>query len=185
MSSSLHSEVIRRVEEIERSNRKLLEKSKTDSMTGLLVKSAVIEKLNNFIERSPKSTISVLMFDIDLFKQINDTMGHQTGDVSIRNLTNLIKTSFRQDDIPGRYGGDEFIVLLPDTPPIKAFIIADRFRELIQNKTNPPITISMGISSYPADGKTPAALIDAADKALYISKQKGRNCVTLYSSQFE
>ena len=182
MNTSIQTEVIKRVEAIERSNRKLLEKSKTDSMTGLLVKSAVIEKLDNFIERAPKSTLSLLMFDIDKFKRINDTLGHQIGDQCIRNLTNYIQTSFRQDDILGRYGGDEFIVLLPDTTSVKAFLIADRFRELIQNKSNPEITISIGISNYPTDGKTAQSLIEAADKALYSSKEKGRNTVTLFSN---
>ncbi len=182
MNSSIQTEVIKRVEAIERSNRKLLEKSKTDSMTGLLIKSAIVEKLNNFIERAPNSTISVLMFDIDRFKHINDTLGHQIGDQCIQNVTSFIQTSFRRDDIPGRYGGDEFIILLPDTTAVKAFLIADRFRELIQNKSNPEITISVGISNYPADGNTAPALIEAADKALYSSKQKGRNAVTLFST---
>jgi diguanylate cyclase (GGDEF)-like protein len=182
MNSSIHAEVIRRVEAIEKSNRKLLEKSKTDSMTGLFIKSAIIEKLANILERSPRMNLSILMLDIDNFKHINDSLGHQHGDLCIKSLTNFAKTSFRQDDIIGRYGGDEFIVILPDTPSVKAFIIADRFRELIQSKSNPEITISVGISSYPEDGKSPAALIEAADKALYTSKQKGRNTVTLYSS---
>lgn len=182
MNSSIQTEVIKRVEAIERSNRKLLEKSKTDSMTGLLVKSAVLEKLNIFIERAPRSTISIMMFDIDKFKRINDTLGHQVGDQCILNITNFINTSFRRDDIFGRYGGDEFIILLPDTTPVKAFLIADRFRELIQNKSNPEITISVGISSYPTDAQAVPALLEAADKALYSSKEKGRNSVTLFST---
>lgn len=182
MNSSIQTEVIKRVEAIERSNRKLLEKSKTDSMTGLLVKPAVIEKLNNFIDRSPRSTLSLLMFDIDRFKQINDSLGHQVGDQCIRNITNFIQTSFRKEDILGRYGGDEFIVLLPDTTAVKSFIIADRFRELIQTKSNPKVTISAGIANFPTDGKSASALIEAADKALYVSKEKGRNTVTLFSN---
>ena len=182
MNASIHAEVIRRVEAIEKSNRKLLEKSKTDSMTGLLIKSAIMEKLENLLERSPRSNLSILMFDIDMFKHINDTMGHQHGDLCIKALASLAKTSFRQDDIVGRYGGDEFIVILPDTPSVKAFVIADRFRELIQSKSNPNITVSVGVATYPVDGRSPIALIEAADKALYASKQKGRNTVTLYSA---
>jgi len=181
MNSSIQSEVIKRVEAIERSNRKLLEKSKTDNFTGLLIKTVILEELENFIQRAPKSTLSVLMIDIDNFKQINDTLGHQTGDRCIRTVTNLIKTSFRQDDILGRYGGDEFMILLPDTTGVKAYLIADRFRELVQNKSNPKVTVSIGIANYPSDGKDAQSLIEAADKALYATKQKGRNAVTLYS----
>ncbi|MCX7773841.1 MAG: GGDEF domain-containing protein, partial [Clostridia bacterium] len=181
-NNSLQLEVIRRVEEIERSNRRLLEISKTDSMTGLYIKSALLANLENTIERAPQAVFSLLMFDIDKFKTINDTMGHQVGDRCIKNIAALAQGSFRNEDILARYGGDEFIILLPSTPPVKAFIIADRFRQTIEKQANPKITISVGVSSYPADGQTPAALIEAADKALYASKQKGRNQVTLYSS---
>ncbi len=183
MNASIHAEVIRRVEEIERSNRKLLEISKTDSMTGLYVKSAVLKTLDSMLERTPHGNLSILMFDIDKFKQINDSLGHQIGDRCIKTIASLAKTSFRNDDILGRYGGDEFIVLLPGTAPVKAYIIADRFRQLIQSKTSPQITISVGIASFPEDANSSELLIEAADKALYISKQKGRNQVTLYSSQ--
>lgn len=181
MNLSIQAEVIRRVEEIERSNRKLLEKSKTDSMTGLMTKSAIIDNLNHLIERSPKETLSVIMFDIDYFKQVNDKHGHQTGDLSIRNIASFMRTSFRQDDLSGRYGGDEFIVLLPNTPSVRTFTIAERFRETILEKSKPSVTISIGISTYPQDAKTPDQVIEAADKALYASKEKGRNCSTLYS----
>lgn len=183
MNTSIHTEVIRRVEEIERSNRKLLEISKTDSMTGLYVKSAVIKNLTSLIERNPPGGISLLMFDIDHFKQINDNLGHQIGDKCIKSIASLAKTSFRSDDILGRYGGDEFIVILPGTAAIKAYIIADRFRQSIQSKTSPQITISVGISSFPADGNSSESIIEAADKALYISKQKGRNQVTIFPTQ--
>lgn len=182
MNASLQTEVIRRVEQIEKSNRKLLEISKTDSMTGLYIKSAVIKKLETSLERSPRTTMSLLMFDIDNFKHINDSFGHQVGDRCIKTLASLSMTSFRKDDILGRFGGDEFIALLPDTSPTKAYGIADRFRLLVQSKSSPQLTISIGIANYPEDAKTPELLIDAADKALYISKQKGRNLVTLYAS---
>ncbi len=181
MNISIQSEVIRRVEEIERSNRRLLEKSKTDSMTGLMTKAAILDRLYNMIERSPRESLSVLMFDIDCFKKINDNHGHQTGDLCIKSVANFIRTSFRQGDLSGRFGGDEFIILLPSTPSVKAYTIAERLRETVQRKSNPPITISIGIATYPHDASTADQIIEASDKALYASKEKGRNCATLYS----
>jgi len=134
------------------------------------------------IERSPNTVVSLMLFDIDRFKSINDTMGHQIGDKCIKAVASLAQGAFRKEDLLGRYGGDEFIVVLPGAVPVKAFLIADRFRQLVQNKTNPAFTISVGVATYPQDAKSIAALIEAADKALYESKQKGRNRVTNYSS---
>lgn len=182
INASIHTEVIRRVEEIERANRKLLELSKTDGLTGLYTKNAILKSLETHLERSPQTALSILMIDIDKFKQINDTMGHQIGDRCIKSLSSLIQGAFRKDDVMGRYGGDEFMILLPGITPVKAYLIADRFRQLVQSKSVPQFSVSVGISSYPEDGKTTTALIEAADKALYASKQKGRNTVTLYSS---
>lgn len=182
MNQNLHLEVVRRVEEIERTNRKLVEISKTDSMTGLYVKSAIMKNLESMIERSPNAQFSLLMLDIDRFKEVNDTQGHQIGDKCIKALAGLAQTSFRQDDVLGRYGGDEFIVILPGATPVRAYLIADRFRQTIQNKTNPNFTISAGIATFPQDAKNATSLIAAADKAMYVSKQNGRNRVTNYSA---
>ena len=182
MNNSVHLEVIRRVEEIERSNRKLVEISKTDSMTGLYVKSAVLIKLDSLLERSPTAQVSLLIFDIDNFKGINDSLGHQVGDKCIKALSTLAQSSFRQDDVLGRYGGDEFLVLLPGAPPVKAYLIADRFRNMIQTKTNPTFTISIGVATFPQDAKTSTTLVAAADKALYHSKKNGRNRVTNFGT---
>lgn len=182
INQNVHLEVVRRVEEIEKTNRKLVEISKTDSMTGLYVKSAILKNLETRIERAPNVQFSLLMIDIDRFKVINDTQGHQIGDKCIKTLATLAETSFRKDDILGRYGGDEFIVILPNALPVRAYLVADRFRQMIQNKTNPNITVSVGIATFPQDEKTAASLIAAADKALYSSKQSGRNRVTNFSS---
>lgn len=182
ISNSVQMEVIRRVEEIERSNRKLLEISKTDSMTGFYVKSALLKSLESLIERSPNGVVSLMLFDIDKFKGINDTMGHQIGDKCIKAVATLAQGAFRKEDLLGRYGGDEFIVVLPGAVSVKAYVIADRFRQLVQSKSNPTFTISVGVATYPQDGKSIPALIEAADKALYESKQKGRNRVTCYAT---
>lgn len=177
----LQLEVIQKVQEIEKSNRNLAVISKIDSMTGLYLKSAIEKNIESRIENASSDQFSLLMFDIDKFKGINDTLGHQVGDKCIKALASFAQASFRQGDILGRYGGDEFIIILPGTNPSQAFMIADRFRQTIQNKTNPKFTISMGIATYPDNADSLASLIEAADKALYISKQNGRNQVTNYS----
>ncbi|NLW03229.1 MAG: diguanylate cyclase [Clostridiaceae bacterium] len=181
INRSIHVEVIRRVKEIERTNRQLVEKSKMDSMTGLYLKTTILTLLENMIERAPTSRFSLLILDIDHFKDINDSLGHQTGDRCIKALSKLIQTSFRKDDIAGRFGGDEFVVILPGASSVRAYVTADRFRQTVQEKSNPNITISVGIATYPEDGKNVTGLLDAADKALYTSKQNGRNRVTCYN----
>jgi diguanylate cyclase (GGDEF)-like protein len=181
-NSSIQMEVSRRVQQIEKSNKKLLEKSKVDSMTGFYIKTAFMQSLETELERLPQTVLSIIMFDIDNFKYINDSEGHQVGDRCIKNLSGLAKTSFRKDDVIGRYGGDEFLVLLPETAPVKAYLIAERFRQYVQTKSSPQITISIGISNYPFNGNSADELIEAADKALYASKHNGRNKVTSYSS---
>lgn len=181
MNFSIQSEVIKRVNEIERSNRRLLEKSKKDSLTDLYSNSAITGSLEAILKRTPHYMLSVIMMDIDDFKNINDTMGHRAGDRCIKMVANLAKSSFRQDDVIGRYGGDEFLVILPSTPSARAFTIAEQFRRLVQTNTSPKLTVSVGISSYPDDGKTASELIEAADRALYKSKEKGKNSITLYS----
>jgi diguanylate cyclase (GGDEF)-like protein len=124
------------------------------------------------------------MFDIDNFKKINDTHGHITGDKCIKNLMNICRNSFRGDDVIGRFGGDEFVILLPGTSPVKAYLVAERFRKNVEQTKDPHYTVSIGVASYPLDGKNSKGLISSADKALYISKEKGRNMVS-HTGQIE
>lgn len=181
LRNSIHAEVIRRVREIEQANKKLADKSNIDNMTGLYLKSAILDIMESMIQRSPRSQFSLLMVDIDQFKAINDNQGHQIGDQCIKSLAKLIQASFRKGDIPGRYGGDEFTIILPDTSATRAYLIAERFRKTVQGKTNPGITVSMGIAAYPEDGNSAASLIAAANQALSVSKKNGRNRVTCYN----
>lgn len=178
INKDIQYEVIQKVREIEKENKNLAVVSKIDSMTGLYLKWVIEKNIESRIEKEPNSQFSILMFDIDKFKGINDTLGHQIGDKCIKILANFAQASFRRGDILGRYGGDEFIIILPETNSQQAFIIADRFRQIIQNKSNPRFTISMGIATYPDNADSLTGLIEAADKALYISKQNGRNRVT-------
>lgn len=178
LGKSIEIKVKKRMREVERVNRKLLDKSKTDPMTGLLNKAALLDAVERLIANKPEKEHSILMFDIDNFKEINDNHGHIAGDKCIKALAAATGSNFRSFDITGRYGGDEFIAVLPDTGARQAFAIAERFRKVVDKTSSPHLTISIGISSYPADGSDARSLIEAADKGLYISKAKGRNAVT-------
>lgn len=184
INENVQREVNRRVEEIERSNKKLVEIAKTDSLTGAYTKKAILDMMDTLINKQPDAVFSVLMFDIDNFKTINDTHGHITGDKCIKNLMGIARNSFRGDDILGRFGGDEFVILLPGTSPVKAYLVAERFRKNVEQTKDPHYTVSIGVASYPLDGKNSKGLISSADKALYISKSKGRNMVS-HTGQIE
>ena len=121
---------------------------------------------------------SLLMFDIDKFKNINDTYGHITGDKCIKRLSLISKTALRDKDSLGRYGGDEFIIVIPEANLAKAKAIAERLRKKVDDTEGPHFTISIGISTFPDDGRKSKELIDSADKGLYVSKEKGRNTVS-------
>ncbi len=175
---SIDLEVKKRMLEVERVNRKLVDIAKTDSLSNVLNKAAILEAIDRLIAEKPKKALSILMLDIDKFKYINDTFGHVVGDKCIRMLASSARNNFRNIDLIGRYGGDEFIVVLPETDSRQAVTIAERFRKIIEETSSPSITISIGISTYPDDGRDVKSLIMEADKSLYISKKKGRNAVS-------
>jgi diguanylate cyclase (GGDEF)-like protein len=180
---SVETEVRKRLTELENMNKKLLDISKIDALSNSLNKAAILKAIERLLKEKPKSELSLLMFDIDNFKAINDTHGHIVGDKCIRMLSSTARSNFRDIDQVGRYGGDEFIVMLPDTGVRQAIAIAERFRGIVAESTSPSFTISIGISSYPADGTDVRALIQEADKCLYISKEKGKNAVS-YSNTY-
>ncbi len=175
---SVETEVKKRLLELENINKKLLDISKIDALSNVLNKAAILKAMERLIMDKPKSELSVLMFDIDNFKAINDTHGHIVGDKCIRQLSSTARSNFRDIDLIGRYGGDEFIVVLPDTGVKQAITIAERFRRIVAESTSPTFTISIGISSFPSDAGDVRALIQEADKGLYVSKNKGKNAVS-------
>ena len=129
------------------------------------------------------------MIDIDDFKNVNDTYGHQFGDLILKNISDASLSIIRGSDILARYGGEEFCVVLPDTDKKGAESFAERLRILVEkqktlyNRTEPvSVTISIGIAESVKSTKTPEQLLDQADTALYASKANGKNKVTVYSA---
>lgn len=178
VNRSLDLEVKKRVFEIERINRNLVNISKTDALSKALNKSAILDSIESLIMSKPGSEFSILMFDIDEFKKINDTLGHVEGDKCIKRLSVIAKNNIRDIDLFGRYGGDEFIIVLPETPTQQALQIAERFRKRVDATEGPHFSVSIGVATYPKDGTEVKHLIQAADEGLYNSKSKGRNAVS-------
>ena len=167
------------------------ELSNYDELTKLPVRRFFNEKFADEIYRSKRFdlTMSLIILDIDLFKQINDGYGHQIGDWALKEVSRVIRTSLRQTDFPCRFGGDEMVIMLPRTNGEEAKIISKRLQERIRAITLPArytdgkdvhLSISQGISVFPQDGTDASGLLEKADKALYYVKQNGRGAFALY-----
>ena len=161
----------------------------TDSLTNVFNRRYYLERFKEEIERSRKFNykFSCLMIDIDYFKDFNDRYGHVVGDAILRELSRTIQENIRQIDLICRYGGEEFSIILSETDKDAAQLAAERIRLAIEDKhirvydEELKITVSIGISTYPYDGKEIERLIDKADSALYQAKQRGRNNVCAYA----
>ncbi len=172
------------------SNAQLYELAITDGLTKLFIRRHFDYLLDSEIKRSAryKHPISLLMMDIDNFKSINDTYGHQMGDEMLKKIANVIKTTIRKIDLPCRYGGEEFTLILPETHKKHAKKISERLRKniseiVVKTEAGKEIspTISIGISNYPLDSHGRDELLGCADKALYFAKKMGKNCVAEYN----
>jgi len=176
----------RRNEQLRNISDKFQNQAMTDYLTGIYNRRYFFEILVNEIERSKrfKSTFSVLLFDIDNFKRINDTYGHLTGDEVLKHCCKLVNENTRKSDIMGRFGGEEFILILHETLPENARILADKLRTVIEE--NPlmiddqvfPVTVSFGGTIY-TENDVLNNLLERADNALYIAKENGRNRVEM------
>lgn len=167
-------------------NAKLYELATKDGLTKLYTHRHFFTLLDTELKRASryKHVMSVLMMDIDNFKSINDTYGHAVGDKVLREVANMIEKTVRKIDMPARYGGEEFAVIFPETKGDEATIIAHRLREriagidvVIDSGETIKVTVSMGISSFPDAGEDELVIMEAADKALYVSKGAGKNCL--------
>jgi diguanylate cyclase (GGDEF)-like protein/PAS domain S-box-containing protein len=157
-----------------------------DPLTGWYNRRHMQESLDRDIRRASRANrpLSLLMFDIDHFKDFNDSFGHEAGDVTLQNLCQILKALIRSEDVACRYGGDEFVLILPDSSAELAAERAENMRiavgreeMLYHGRLLKPMTLSFGIASYPADGRTSHELLRAADTALYRAKTEGRDRV--------
>lgn len=165
-------------------NKKLEKLSSTDKLTGLNNRFEIDKKLSlekEKIERKSDYACSLILIDIDYFKKINDTLGHLSGDEILKEISVLFLHSFRKIDTIGRWGGEEFMVILPLTTKEEATLAAEKLRVSVVKhtfslKTNNPITISLGVGEL-LKNKTIAESLCSVDEALYCAKKEGRNRV--------
>jgi len=165
--------------------------AKTDGLTGLFNKTHVLKGIRDLIasEQGPPRVVSVFLFDIDHFKQYNDSNGHLPGDELLKSLSTFLNDSIRGEEFLGRYGGEEFLLVMPNAGKRDALRAAERIRELIEkndfpfqeNQPGGNLTVSGGVATWPNDGDELDKLIGCADEALYQAKRGGRNRVCAYS----
>jgi diguanylate cyclase (GGDEF)-like protein len=160
----------------------------TDGLTQLINHKHFQEQLTKELERSKryKRPVSLLIMDIDHFKSFNDTYGHPVGDVVLKEIALCIRQAIRVNDIAARYGGEEFTVIIPDSGQEGALVTAERIRKTVEQKiivsgvSQLHVTLSVGCATFPAQASGQQELIDNADKALYYSKETGRNRSTVF-----
>jgi len=179
----LQEKVKQRTKELEQKNKELETLAITDSLTSLFNRRKLDEKLRNELLRAQriKNDFSVVMLDIDHFKRVNDTYGHQVGDMVLVELAKLLKEVTREIDIVGRWGGEEFLIICPGTDLKGLIKLADSLQEIIQRHAFPTvkeITASLGITVYNYDDDI-NSIVSRVDKALYKAKVNGRNRVEL------
>lgn len=182
----VHYDIKRLQEELRISNRRLEELSNTDDLTKLYNRRYFMELMELEFQRAQRyeSSLSFVMIDIDNFKSFNDNYGHLLGDHILYEVAQLLRETLRVHDIVGRYGGEEFGMLMPETDDKGALVVAERYRKrveefvLFEADKELRITISLGVASYPhPEIKTVDDLIRLADNALYKAKSNGRNRV--------
>ena len=160
---------------------RVAEKSKLDSLTNVYTRGTFDEILHKLVSSTDAEEVfSCIMLDIDFFKQVNDTFGHVAGDSVLREFASVVKKCSRKRDMVFRYGGEEFVVLLPGSKLNNAIEVAERIRQRVLKEVHTPdgkcVTVSAGCSEYIIE-ETGILVVQRADKALYAAKQSGRNRV--------
>jgi len=157
--------------------------SETDQLTQIYNRHRFVRSIEEETSRSNRygSAISLIMFDIDHFKQVNDNFGHDVGDIVLRDLARIVEEGIRKIDVFARWGGEEFMILMPETELEDASTVAEKLRALIENHPFPKagnITSSFGITGY-VEGESFDEFTKRVDEALYESKENGRNRCTI------
>ncbi len=161
-----------------------------DKLTGTLTRKYLEEALDEQIEVASQtgSKFSLIMYDLDHFKMINDKFGHRTGDYALKRVCDVVMNNLRETDIVGRYGGEEFMVILPDTDICDAELVAEKLRKRIEQEkildNRRDVTVSLGVTTYPLHGQWQDELVERVDQALYVAKQQGRNRYAIWHSEF-
>jgi diguanylate cyclase (GGDEF)-like protein len=187
LNSSLEQRVEERTSELKMANEKLNELAMTDSLTKVFTRRAIFARFNEEIDRASRYNrpLVIAMVDVDYFKKFNDTEGHVLGDEALKKIAQNLSSNLRKSDAVGRYGGEEFMLVLPETKIQSAKEIADRLRAGIERisfqgqREEAFLTVSIGLSAFPDFGKTAEELVQAADHALFAAKQRGRNQVVV------
>ena len=186
----VHLQLRRHMKHLEEMNRNLYDKAVNDSLTGLRNKRFFQEAFEEMFARTlrSKSDISCLFFDLDYFKKVNDTCGHAFGDYVLQAIGQLVKANIRVGDLAARFGGEEFVVVLPYTGREQALAAAEKIRSTVEayhfsdQGRHWPVTVSIGVSSLVADHPPSAdSLLQLADQALYLAKGGGRNRVECHT----
>jgi diguanylate cyclase (GGDEF)-like protein len=170
-----------------------LKASRFDALTGLYNRSFFVTTADQEIRRSDRMGrgFTMLMLDLDDLKPVNDTYGHQWGDRLLKAVADTIRETVRSTDAAARYGGDEFVVLLPETDTAGGYVVGEKLRRDIASLTlrvadrNVRSTVSVGLVAYPDDGRTIEQLVAAADVAMYESKRRGKNRIVGYQTRLE
>ncbi len=164
--------------------RELEQLSRTDGLTGLLNHKSIKERINEEFRRAQRhgDALGLLMVDLDHFKTLNDRRGHPFGDRVLKLVADIVAEAVRETDLCGRYGGEEFAVVLPRTSLNGALTVAERIRSSIElfDFEGERLTLSVGVAGFPGSASSPDMLLRAADEALYASKREGRNRTEIY-----
>lgn len=168
---------------------KTVKASRFDNLTGLYNRQSFDETLESEINRAKRheNELSILFLDLDDFKEVNDSFGHQTGDEVLKQVAKIVLNEKRSEDLAARYGGEEIVVIMPETGKVDSLVLGERIRQRVEemridfNGNTVRLTISGGLASFPENATDAKSLLKCADNALYIAKSTGKNGISFFS----